>query len=238
MSSDFGGAGLSSPPPHVGPRAVLDASPLPDDISDVERDVRPGMWTVAGAVSGGILGAVFGGPAGAAFGAMVGGSGGIVRDATDKSILQHYRCSVLLPSHCLRERETPLQAQIADERYLPLISELTDAQKQALFGSGRVVEPSPAAGGGILSGGGFARDSAVPHALTNTELRSLNGEPITAGHDCTCKICMENKIQVVLQPCGHACCCGPCAAAMHRAGGRTMCPLCREQVGSIQRIYL
>lgn len=47
-----------------------------------------------------------------------------------------------------------------------------------------------------------------------------------------CKICMDNKINVVLLPCGHLVSCIQCASALNK------CPICRVSLQSYVRTYL
>ena len=46
-----------------------------------------------------------------------------------------------------------------------------------------------------------------------------------------CKICLDQKINCVLTPCGHACCCLECGP------GLTKCPICRKSLETIIRFY-
>merc|ERR1712142_1260320 len=41
-----------------------------------------------------------------------------------------------------------------------------------------------------------------------------------------CIICMEGMKEVMMEPCGHVCCCRNCALSM-RTGNRLKCPVCR-----------
>ena len=41
-----------------------------------------------------------------------------------------------------------------------------------------------------------------------------------------CIICMEGMKEVMMEPCGHVCCCRNCAMAM-RTNNRLRCPVCR-----------
>ena len=49
-----------------------------------------------------------------------------------------------------------------------------------------------------------------------------------------CVVCLENPSNTVLLPCGHANFCAGCAAEVHR----DCCPLCRQRVTGVHRIYL
>ncbi|KAJ8931608.1 hypothetical protein NQ314_015470 [Rhamnusium bicolor] len=48
----------------------------------------------------------------------------------------------------------------------------------------------------------------------------------------TCKICMDNQIDVVFLPCAHVVACTICAARVDR------CPLCRSEFNQAQKLYL
>ncbi|KAG5876978.1 hypothetical protein JTB14_008124 [Gonioctena quinquepunctata] len=48
----------------------------------------------------------------------------------------------------------------------------------------------------------------------------------------TCKICMDNQIDVVFLPCAHVVACTKCAAQVDR------CPVCRSQFSKAQKLYL
>ena len=45
--------------------------------------------------------------------------------------------------------------------------------------------------------------------------------------DLTCKVCLEEAVSRVFQPCGHLVCCKGCAKAMH------VCPICRSDINGI-----
>ncbi|MGH0192253.1 UNVERIFIED_CONTAM: hypothetical protein FKN15_020077 [Acipenser sinensis] len=63
---------------------------------------------------------------------------------------------------------------------------------------------------------------------TNNESGQSNKET----EEYLCKICMDNKINVVLLPCGHLVSCLQCASALNR------CPICRVSLQSYVRTYL
>jgi hypothetical protein len=46
-----------------------------------------------------------------------------------------------------------------------------------------------------------------------------------------CKVCFETEMDVILMPCRHLVVCQNCAALLNS------CPTCRQQIGSIQRVY-
>uniref|UniRef100_A0A4W3K893 RING-type domain-containing protein n=1 Tax=Callorhinchus milii TaxID=7868 RepID=A0A4W3K893_CALMI len=46
-----------------------------------------------------------------------------------------------------------------------------------------------------------------------------------------CVVCLERESQMIFLPCGHVCCCQPCAVVL-----RT-CPLCRAGIEQKIRMY-
>lgn len=48
-----------------------------------------------------------------------------------------------------------------------------------------------------------------------------------------CSVCLEEERNIVFVPCGHMCCCDYCAK---RCGN--ICPVCRQPVALIQKIYV
>ena len=56
-------------------------------------------------------------------------------------------------------------------------------------------------------------------------------EPSTPRGDPTCSVCMENRIDNALQPCGHTF----CQACAHRV---EVCPTCRRTIKSRFKIYV
>lgn len=60
------------------------------------------------------------------------------------------------------------------------------------------------------------------------------GRASEAGHSLQgrqCCVCLAKPLQVVLIPCGHACCCRRCSRQLDK------CPLCRLDIRATQRIY-
>ncbi|XP_014768786.1 E3 ubiquitin-protein ligase MYLIP isoform X2 [Octopus bimaculoides] len=64
------------------------------------------------------------------------------------------------------------------------------------------------------------------------EVSSLRNTVQTVKDSLTCRICMNANISTVLCPCGHLVCCRVCAPHIKE------CPLCREKIIRIQKIYL
>ena len=50
-----------------------------------------------------------------------------------------------------------------------------------------------------------------------------------------CIICYERENEFAFLPCGHKCMCGPCANAT--AAKSVKCPICRQNIVKVQRIY-
>ena len=59
-----------------------------------------------------------------------------------------------------------------------------------------------------------------------------------AGSDHLCLICMTNKTQVVLSPCGHKCLCDSCYNQYKESGSLINCPYCKTKIESVlMRVY-
>ena len=53
-----------------------------------------------------------------------------------------------------------------------------------------------------------------------------------------CSICLARPKEILFQPCGHVCACQDCANEILIDGGPKICPICRQNVESCQRVYL
>ena len=53
--------------------------------------------------------------------------------------------------------------------------------------------------------------------------------------DKTCVICMDNKKDHVIVPCGHACLCGDCVEMFK--DGQQKCPLCKADIMTVTKVY-
>jgi len=51
----------------------------------------------------------------------------------------------------------------------------------------------------------------------------------------TCKVCYDNIMDCVLQPCGHLTSCMKCGEDMRKKP--LPCPICRKKIGGCLRIY-
>jgi len=47
-----------------------------------------------------------------------------------------------------------------------------------------------------------------------------------------CKVCMEEEVEVIFFPCKHFVCCAACAT------GLSVCPICRKQIASLDKVYM
>ncbi|GAB1606786.1 E3 ubiquitin-protein ligase MYLIP-like [Argonauta hians] len=65
-----------------------------------------------------------------------------------------------------------------------------------------------------------------------TEATCLRSQLQTVKESFMCRICMNATITTVLCPCGHLVCCKDCAPCIKE------CPLCREKISQVQKIYL
>ena len=53
----------------------------------------------------------------------------------------------------------------------------------------------------------------------------------------TCKICFDNTINMILEPCGHTAICSNCYTGMRMYNNRK-CPICNKLITSSKKIYL
>jgi hypothetical protein len=97
--------------------------------------------------------------------------------------------------------------------------ELDIATKARLFGAG-----SASRDGGTLG-------------MSVEQLQEVGGTPASEGEMC-CKVCMDNRIVVALQPCGHACLCAPCCVQLGCVEAERLCPMCRTEVSAVVRVYI
>ncbi len=92
------------------------------------------------------------------------------------------------------------------------------------------------------------REEAKRHKITAEQLRLENARVAELLEARICRICSDRPACAVYAPCIHLAGCYECAeewrqrkekeaaAAGDGAGGPT-CPLCRERVGAVRRIY-
>lgn len=52
------------------------------------------------------------------------------------------------------------------------------------------------------------------------------------GESKTCKVCMDNSADTLLQPCDHLCVCMACAGRLFN------CPICREKIVTFKKIFI
>lgn len=114
------------------------------------------------------------------------------------------------------------------------------------------------AGGGTFTGGNISvggrsvvviDDDAPPANITSVRggsvrvvASSSERQPrrrLPRGHTCirasegehACAVCMDNRVDAVLQPCGHANLCVDCAATLYRT--KAPCPICNRKISSV-----
>ena len=49
-----------------------------------------------------------------------------------------------------------------------------------------------------------------------------------------CKVCLNNKINTVLVPCGHRCICEDCGKSL---GASKKCPICRQKIQKVMKTF-
>eukprot|EP00347_Sterkiella_histriomuscorum_P000253 403376593 len=52
-----------------------------------------------------------------------------------------------------------------------------------------------------------------------------------------CIICMDNTKDTIFYPCGHECVCNPCGKAFMGQALSKMCPICRNRVNGVTKVY-
>ena len=52
-----------------------------------------------------------------------------------------------------------------------------------------------------------------------------------------CSVCLTEKVEVIIQPCGHVCVCRDCAAVLIE-NIEKKCPICRRTIQKTQNVYL
>ena len=80
--------------------------------------------------------------------------------------------------------------------------------------------------------GGVYRDMSV--VAENKQPRELQdqGDSIMSTIDNKCVVCLVNEPVMALLPCGHRCVCASCGPSL------STCPLCRQDVQEIKRIFV
>jgi len=88
-----------------------------------------------------------------------------------------------------------------------------------------------------LEGTPFGRNLNVKPSKAGEEMifeRVKNDKPITISNEMdrqSCKICMDNDVEVTFVPCGHLVVCESCALGMK------LCPICRLEIVNTVRTY-
>ncbi|VDI37541.1 Hypothetical predicted protein [Mytilus galloprovincialis] len=78
----------------------------------------------------------------------------------------------------------------------------------------------------VETDGPDAHQSSVPDRDTN----SIIEENRRIEESKLCKICLENKVNVVFLPCGHICACSDCSPAIRK------CAICREFIKNVMKV--
>lgn len=71
---------------------------------------------------------------------------------------------------------------------------------------------------------------APPKELYNVE--ELQKQNETLKDNITCKVCMDDKVDMLFLPCRHLICCEPCSDSVRR------CPLCRQRIIGTIKAFL
>ena len=77
----------------------------------------------------------------------------------------------------------------------------------------------------------WTQDHILHLETENEKLKTESVELKEAAFRRTCKICMDEEVSHVFQPCGHAICCGTCVEQVRE------CPCCRKKVQKASMIY-
>jgi len=78
------------------------------------------------------------------------------------------------------------------------------------------------------------RPSTNPN--TPTHKSSIVRKPTSPLKSGECSVCMESEPNAALYPCGHMCMCYDCAVSVQKLRG-ALCPICRQPIIDILRIY-
>ncbi|XP_062603228.1 uncharacterized protein LOC134265001 isoform X2 [Saccostrea cucullata] len=68
-------------------------------------------------------------------------------------------------------------------------------------------------------------------SLTFNEAENLYRENLRLLEEKQCKICMDQEMNVMMEPCGHMCACHQCANQLRK------CPICNQRVRKLHRVY-
>ena len=77
-------------------------------------------------------------------------------------------------------------------------------------------------------------DLAQPDDHTEVQVKKV--EPTVAQPDdaTICVVCMDNKKDHAVVPCGHRCICGKCADDVQKSG---KCPMCRSPLNMVMKLW-
>jgi len=57
------------------------------------------------------------------------------------------------------------------------------------------------------------------------------------GTKLECKVCLDQSVNTVLLPCGHACCCQDCSVKLKFTTWDAKCPICRSRIQTVSMLY-
>ncbi len=86
--------------------------------------------------------------------------------------------------------------------------------------------PSVGPVGMALSPARLSPPAAAQRSLTQSQA------PRGGSQSQNCRVCYSERVDTVLIPCGHLCCCSSCA------GRLTNCPICRQSIRSTVHTYI
>lgn len=79
--------------------------------------------------------------------------------------------------------------------------------------------------------------TTAPACITDTPPAAAPSNPLAASAPGgpLCVVCDDGRADNLVQPCGHLCMCQACAPRVLR--DRSGCPMCREEIDTVQRIF-
>ena len=77
-------------------------------------------------------------------------------------------------------------------------------------------------------------DLAQPDDHTEVQVNKVDRTVAQLDDDTNCVVCMDNKKDHAVVPCGHRCICGECAADVQESG---KCPMCRKPLDFIMKVW-
>ncbi|XP_074640776.1 baculoviral IAP repeat-containing protein 3-like [Tubulanus polymorphus] len=123
--------------------------------------------------------------------------------------------------------------------------ELDDRPKQTKKNTGSTANENSKTGGGssedsnrsvqagdLLNHGKVSKEKAETTVVKDVHKDDENDEIRKLKEELMCKICMDNKADIVFLPCGHLVSCRGCAPAMKK------CPICRANIRGTVRTFM